>query len=667
MQQVPLLFSEPVIPLRDSRSEPETLPSNEFHREDVESIGYAPLSSSRLEVRVLELMPGLPWSTLVGKLVRISLPTINAGSIHSEHSDIDGRAQHYEALSYVWGPTTKTEHIDLVDSGQRPITDNLALALRRLRRLDEMRTLWIDAVCINQDDPSERSLQVQLMGMIYSSAARVLVWLGDCNEPREVMAQKYMFQNDVGAPIWRGKNQLIQRNPLDENQDWRIHDLVVMIKNAKASCWWERAWVVQEFVLACYAPVACFGCYEIPWNELRLYMDTIHTTTGVAIGWEGLLTFYRFNEFCSSVKGIMELRDKCRFRFQEAVYTTRRAKATDPRDRIYALRSLVPDPEARAILPHYTKSCADVFMDTTQSLIEAQKSLDILLHVMHHEQGGRLAGLPTWAIDFTFGGRLAKSSADGNMPVTYPSNTQWSPGERANDLTSFDLLQGSLSLRAIRLGTISALVRLPKRSSRFPDQSFYDEASEIQYILDDLCNANPYSDILSKSPDWSAAIGRHVCDPVKLSIKRDWSILSNFDSCGKYCGEFPRVNTTEDILSAAFAEWSDTVAQNRKASYQAGRHLARRNISDWTNYFEFFSGGSMFFTTSQGFIGIAPSSVKAGDVILLPLTSSAPIIVRQVDQGSIFEGLAFVHGVMEGELLGNGLDISAASDDWRLI
>ena len=129
------------------------------------------------------------------------------------------------------------------------------------------------------------------------------------------MSQTYLFQNDVGAAVWHGHNQLIERNPLNEEQDWRIRDLVAMIKNVNGICWWERTWVVQEFVLARYAPVACFGCRELPWNELRLYMDTRHTATNVPIGWESLLTFYKFNEFCSSIKGIMELGAKSQFRF----------------------------------------------------------------------------------------------------------------------------------------------------------------------------------------------------------------------------------------------------------------------------------------------------------------------------------------------------------------
>src|ERR1700761_9437031 len=84
----------------------------------------------------------------------------------------------YEALSYTWGQSSENRTIQLNGCTLR-ITDNLYNALRRLRRLTSTRTLWVDALCINQDDLHERSQQVAIMGEIYGKAARVLVWLGE--------------------------------------------------------------------------------------------------------------------------------------------------------------------------------------------------------------------------------------------------------------------------------------------------------------------------------------------------------------------------------------------------------------------------------------------------------------------------------------------------------
>ena len=60
------------------------------------------------------------------------------------------------------------------------IGGELYMALKRLRFADSKRVLWVDAVCINQDDLEERRLHVQFMGQIYTQAKKVLVWLGNC-------------------------------------------------------------------------------------------------------------------------------------------------------------------------------------------------------------------------------------------------------------------------------------------------------------------------------------------------------------------------------------------------------------------------------------------------------------------------------------------------------
>ncbi|KAH8883684.1 HET-domain-containing protein, partial [Thozetella sp. PMI_491] len=83
----------------------------------------------------------------------------------------------YEALSYVWGDQTERNEI-ILDSQPTSITRNLWTTLKYIRQPDTSRTLWIDAVCINQADIHERNEQVKQMGDIYSRASRVLIWLG---------------------------------------------------------------------------------------------------------------------------------------------------------------------------------------------------------------------------------------------------------------------------------------------------------------------------------------------------------------------------------------------------------------------------------------------------------------------------------------------------------
>ncbi|KAH8811281.1 heterokaryon incompatibility protein-domain-containing protein [Xylogone sp. PMI_703] len=86
----------------------------------------------------------------------------------------------YEALSYTWSSSVDQLQIRVLDEEDAwlPVTVNLSSALRYLRHSKNPRSLWIDAICINQKDLQERQSQVQMMADIYQSANRVIVWLG---------------------------------------------------------------------------------------------------------------------------------------------------------------------------------------------------------------------------------------------------------------------------------------------------------------------------------------------------------------------------------------------------------------------------------------------------------------------------------------------------------
>jgi len=130
---------------------------------------YSPLPPGA-NIRLLRLMPYANESTdkagLQGELFEYFL------------QDPGQRTHLYEALSYTWGGEEKPRSIAI--KGQNlNITANLYEALLHLRTRSLDRIIWIDAICINQENREEQGQQVQLMAMIYSKAHRVLVWLGE--------------------------------------------------------------------------------------------------------------------------------------------------------------------------------------------------------------------------------------------------------------------------------------------------------------------------------------------------------------------------------------------------------------------------------------------------------------------------------------------------------
>lgn len=121
---------------------------------------YQPLETPTT-IRLLDVEPGQPTD-----VVRCSL----------KHCDINDLLE-FEAISYVWGDQVFPARI-WCDSRVARITPSLYQALKRVHLATTTRTIWVDALCINQHDPNERSRQVQLMQHIYRNARQVLVWLG---------------------------------------------------------------------------------------------------------------------------------------------------------------------------------------------------------------------------------------------------------------------------------------------------------------------------------------------------------------------------------------------------------------------------------------------------------------------------------------------------------
>jgi hypothetical protein len=93
---------------------------------------------------------------------------------------VEGNLPDFEALSYAWGSTECYSKINVGTLGKDklPIPENLEIGLRYLRYEDKPRILWIDAICVNQQNLDERGYQVRYMSKIYAKVKRVVIWLG---------------------------------------------------------------------------------------------------------------------------------------------------------------------------------------------------------------------------------------------------------------------------------------------------------------------------------------------------------------------------------------------------------------------------------------------------------------------------------------------------------
>lgn len=132
---------------------------------------YASLQDDGHEFRLLILEPSTDRLTPVQcKLIRTSC------------DDYDVR---YKALSYTWGDRLSKTPI-LVNGVATQVTIDLEAALRHIRQPSCAMVLWVDAICINQEDLAEKSHQVEMMREIYSGAELVIAWLGSASDDSDL-------------------------------------------------------------------------------------------------------------------------------------------------------------------------------------------------------------------------------------------------------------------------------------------------------------------------------------------------------------------------------------------------------------------------------------------------------------------------------------------------
>lgn len=155
---------------------------------------YEPLSYKNHQIRILELQPGSDDEQLREYLSIV---------------DMDGKPE-YECLSYVWGDATPRHMLRIHQDKMLMIGDNVHRALIGLRERNKHVKIWIDAICINQNDIKERNHQVQNMFCVYRNSASVRAWLGREHEECDIALENILGENEniVSARLEADNDQL---------------------------------------------------------------------------------------------------------------------------------------------------------------------------------------------------------------------------------------------------------------------------------------------------------------------------------------------------------------------------------------------------------------------------------------------------------------------------
>ncbi|CAJ2500007.1 Uu.00g028600.m01.CDS01 [Anthostomella pinea] len=360
-------------------------------------------------IRILIVEPGAFQDTIHGSFRYESIGESGAGTLD------------YEALSYFWGPRSNRDHICITngDSGESSsstvafsVSHTVTSAIKSLRCKDKPLRIWVDAICINQADLGEREHQVNLMGSIYSRARAVHIWLGEgeCGSGPTLRVIRDAYNLDVDQGCQGGRHCLCEGSPhsgleslkhyvqgqsksswhhldelfefhkelFDEEQTardggnhWHVWTIWVLLRNP----WFMRVWVLQEALRAQRALVHC-GTSTVEWRELaqvaewvcepQYIMHRRHLHTGLMMPpvWNKL----------GREKDVPLL---------DLFLATLDMRATDPRDRLFALLGLSHEIKGlaeipTALRPDYSKTLGKAMADFTRWCIVKQRSLRVL-------------------------------------------------------------------------------------------------------------------------------------------------------------------------------------------------------------------------------------------------------------------------------------------------
>lgn len=279
-------------------------------------------------------------------------------------------------------PSTVHENVEVNGYPDLAMTvgPNLAAALRQLRKNDTVRTIWIDALSINQSSDRERNYQVALMGQIYSSAEDVYIWLGPHKGHTDLVMDKIST---------------------DHFQGHQSKDVMYALELVLGRDWFGRVWVAQELALASRDPIVLCGPNIVRWSHFaatvqviraRILDETIMPGVRDHLGElkdpvsdrarisRRLKENYRKSHDpdmesiavaskALRVSKLAEIRDMGdRATLADQIERTLYMQASDPRDRIFALSALTKS-SSQKVMADYTKPTEQVAVEVAALLI----------------------------------------------------------------------------------------------------------------------------------------------------------------------------------------------------------------------------------------------------------------------------------------------------------
>ncbi|KAK8101332.1 HET-domain-containing protein [Apiospora kogelbergensis] len=631
---------------------------------------YQPLDPAKDEIRLVRILPCASHT----EPLELQLDVC---SLRSDEGA-------FEALSYTWTTPFETGLRDVMLCGRaHSVTANLYAALRRLRRKSSSRVMWIDAICINQDDLAERASQVALMKQVYSKARQVLIWLGDSispvprapdEAPRGAANTGHGFLVEEAKPFsWlMERADALAKSTSSEDEALSAFAMLYLLSINEHWChksvfhvgadlryrlvpgyetswrsllklfqmpWWTRIWVQQEFALA-RASQFVVGNVVVPTSlAIDFYKSYAnHLPPGSCcherVTWRMTSELWddivqkRLALWGSSVVRMMHLSGAHNntgknpgTMMRELLWLLRTKESTDTRDKVYGVLGLLPD----VTFSQWSLLRPDYSLTTSQTFARCTQYLiesenDLMALIGPR---ARYLDLPSWVPDFIPQDRKGTLLFFQNLSKRISCTGLFNAAAGKSLDCSFSGTE--LRTTGRRLSKVTAA--LPP----FQDNITYDSIKQCR----ELVRAEAANTTAAYRPPeqlngvfWRLAIRDTVVgEPNRRASARDW-ICWNILSV--WLGE--KDASKRSVLAASHPDFASL-----RRSFIVAMHF------------------QSFFVTEDMHMGLGYEP-QPGDEVWILAGGKVPFILRPVTEGQSHQELryklvgdCYVEGIMDGE------------------
>lgn len=636
---------------------------------------YDRLSGEQFATRLLEIVP-------------VNNPD-DPIEVHLKHVCLTSKPQ-YRALSYTWGrpaPHLPDEWDDpqstkpiVVDGKILRIGYNLFSALQAIRHAWISDTLWwIDAICIDQNNISERNKQVANMREIYASSLETVVWLGPADGSTSTAFKKIASL----STSWEGRTEKLRNYSIDDediNQytdilrsDLAETDLVESwsaVLSLLSRSWFERTWVAQEILVASSVTIIC-GAYFTTWTELfntnqliAQHITSIRKAIDFNVSFASRLLWYLWintkpwrNMNVMLIASENYKKAPPGIKLSYVLERLRQTHATDSRDKVYAAYGLTGIEER--VLVDYSRPAEVVYTSITQRLIQVTRSLHLLAYCQYPPA---LANLPSWAVDWSDATRsdlsaLPQKGVDHSCllkePLVYHTTLESEPWFRFDDDGRVLLVKGA-TIGEIAFVSSDCRIGFPESLQRtcLSLEDLIARHDEERNTYNTKNNGIIFEARWLR--EWAEVHSPLGFGSISSTAQSRWS----YDPTrGNSMFEDLVYTLTDEALLEAYQKTlsADVIADFGDDPKVAELSIAK-NIKDILSQdvqrraAPLLLEGRAFAVSEQGLFSLVPAKSQVHDLIAIVQGSELPFILRPSKDGFLFIGQAYVHGIMDGEV-----------------